>query len=165
MRKLCIIAAAAILLAACEDYDPLPEPELPVIYIEFSGAEYIPPAAPDPENPGSNPISDGSIKLTFARTLSELGGTSYVYRYYNMEQYFFMGAYLQNKDINVISTRVNDGTIIFSFTKKDTLPAKLIFKTGEPMYFGAYAISPGDKNIIIAKGFIASAEISVNNLP
>jgi len=158
MKKIFIIIAIALIFASCEDYDALPETELPVENIEFKEARYNLISSTDPENI----IDTHSISLYFLEPPQYLD----IYKYYNKSSSLLMDTYIKNTNITVTETKIYDNYIEFYFKYTGALPLELVFNTKEPLYFGTRVhASWWQGTLIVAKGFIITDKIAVTYLP
>ena len=142
MRKILLILGLIFLFTACEKFDSLPEPELPVEEIEMLEAIYNPP----PEH---------SISIHFQVPVMY----DQIYQYYNMSGIFSMAPYLKDRDFDIIETKLRPYWFDIYLSADKAVPEKLLFNTQEPMYF-SYPVDIWN-NVIIAKGFIKTQELSV----
>jgi len=149
MRKLFIVLVIALVCAACEKFDALPEPELPVVEIEFNVATYYP--------------ATQSITLFISSAFDYDG----IYEYYN-KRAFTITPYLKNKGLGIISTEVDAGAKQIKINLAgDTLPSGfsgLIFNTKKPMYLGSKA-EFWRNTTVVAKGYIKTVDLSVSAGP
>ncbi|MDR0475831.1 MAG: hypothetical protein LBH43_19455 [Treponema sp.] len=144
MKQKCFILALTLALSACPVYDGLPEPELPVEYIEFSDAKYV---------GGTH-----SIVLSFASPFSMEDYTG-IYSYYNKSSKLDMALYIKEGGSDIIKTEANDTGISISLKEDKMCPPKLVFNTKSPMYLSNRM---GNFNEVIeAKAFIKTTELRV----
>jgi hypothetical protein len=137
----CVLFAAALLCGCPENYDTLPEPELPVVAIEFSGAAYD--------------STEKTITMTFAGPFTYDG----LFPTYNRERGFDMAEYL-NGDFKFYQTRVADDRtgIIISLYNQVQVPQELSLKTTVPLYLYSDNYSYGYvSGRIEAKAFFKAA--------
>ena len=153
MKQKCIFFGLAFVLAltACEEYDSLPEPELPVEDVIFTGAWY-------------NPPPDHSISLSFDVPFS----FDKVYRYYNKNDTFSIVPYLKNNTgRGIVSTELMYFSKGFELklSEDGDVPAILEFNTQEPLYFDYWGSVWWASSVIVGKGFIKTPNLTVSGLP
>ena len=150
MKKIVLILAVVFVFSACEIYDSLPEPLLPLEEVHFSGAVY------------TSTTGEHKITLTLDPPLSYLG----IYSYYNRTGGFNINLYLLSGNIDVSSTRVQATaqaitSIDIILRNPITEPLSLVFKTNEPMYLYNYKMFSLSSYIIEAKAFILTPSVDV----
>ena len=140
MKRFALFLAVAIILFACPTYDSLPEPELPVVDVAFSGAVYD--------------SSTHSIRLDYQNPVSYDG----IYPFYNKEKTFTMAYYIKG-DIGILSSLENKNGITIDLIEGRPVPSMLVFDTKSPWYF--YNRVNSWNYIIEAKAYIITPSISV----
>ena len=154
MKKIIILLAVVLLFSACEIYDSLPEPLLPIEDIHFSGAVYTAGTA----------LSDPEINITLSPTLPFSG----IYTYYNRIDGFNFTLYLKGSSSKLYIESVtylgsNPITGLKITLKRElTEPLTLTFNTKEPMYLYNDA---GYLESIVAKGYIKTPSLTVAGIP
>ena len=152
MKKLILFTGLVLLLAACDLYDSLPEPELPKLSVVISTANYS--------------TSTNSIDLNFQTSFDYDG----IYPFYNKSGLFSMDYYLKN-NLNIDQTSLKKTAssingITIKFFPGQVKPDKLYLKKEEPFYF--YRIESWNY-IIKAKACFTtvdlSNELNVNTVP
>jgi hypothetical protein len=142
MKKIAYaILILALGIAACEQYDSLPEPELPVRYIEFDQAVY---------NAGEN-----SICLTLHEPFAY---DDELYATYNKMLHFYLPDYIKSGARDVDHQTMNGTTFTLYLRRDARLPPKLVFDTRQPCYLSE---TYNFDTIIVAKAYIKTAELPV----
>ena len=153
MRKILFVwVVVAFVFTACEEYHSLPEPELPIEYIEFERAEY----------------DDSGDSVTISLFFD--GGFAYaaIYQYYNMGGgAFSMASYLKKSGLGLFSTELESQPkrIVMYFSEGNAPPETLWFNTTEPLYLGSHRYTAYGKLFIAAKGFIKTEQLKVDVVP
>ena len=141
MKKIYLFLAVTLVFAGCLEFNPLPEPELPVVEVEITNAVYA------------------GISNTITLTFTVSPGTNFdsVYQYYNKAGSFDMLSYITNKGLAIESTELviePSKLFVIKLAEGATKPDALNFNTTEPMYFGSSKNTIYNFPIVVAKGLI-----------
>jgi hypothetical protein len=141
MKPVLFALGLALVFSACPVYDSFPEPELPVVYIEFEQAQY-----------------DSQLHKIFLQ-FKEPVSNSILYATYNQQERFYIADYLTGGSGSMVkSAETESGGITITLHQGSTIPQKLTFDTGKPCYLGsAYYID--------AKAYIKTQEIGLSAAP
>jgi len=141
MKQISLFLALAFVLSACPAYDSLPEPELEVVDVRFTSAQYT--------------ALKRSIFLEYQTPVPYDG----IYPFYNKNEQFTMASYLKNRDIDIVKTEVRGAGITIFLAAEPSLPLQLDFDTTTPWYFYDYK---SWNYIIQAKAYIKTESLLVN---
>jgi hypothetical protein len=150
MKIWCFLPVIFLIFTACEDpvIHSLPEPELEVLSIVFTAAEYQ--------------TGTGPLVLKFDQTYGYDG----IFGTYNQETSFAIGDYLRAQNLSVKKTQYYNDRLEISLAEPGTCPEKIVFNQGKPCYFYKTKRYGSTKHAILeAKAFIGTSELTVIVLP